>query len=227
MGTILVIEDEDAIRSNILEMLEDEGFEALGAENGLMGVLWSQDNIPDLVICDVMMPELDGHGVLMALRSNPATELVPFVFLSAKAAKSDLRQGMNLGADDYMTKPFTKRELLDTVQAQLKKHASLAAHIQGMKGAGFPMDSLLQLPLGNTPGEILWSFFRQLRGSVVRIKTALHMLDADQGGDNTLVYLDILQQESMAEPKLLRDYVNSSSFLSQKTKQLLREHRLV
>jgi len=124
MTKILVIEDEDAVRANILERLEAEDFSVIGAENGFVGVTWAREHRPDLIICDVMMPELDGYEVLTVLRSDPVTATIPFIFLTAKADKGDLRQGMELGADDYLTKPFTKAELLGAIAARINKQAA-------------------------------------------------------------------------------------------------------
>lgn len=121
MTKILVIEDQEDLREIILEMLDSENFAALGAENGQIGVQLAQSYKPDLIICDVMMPELDGYGVITALRQNPATAMIPFIFLTAKASKADLRQGMELGADDYLTKPFTVKELLGAITTRLAK----------------------------------------------------------------------------------------------------------
>lgn len=125
MKKILVIEDEAQSRHMFLECLEAEGFDAIGAENGLVGLQRLQKQLPDLVICDIMMPELDGYGVLTTLRQDPVTAMIPFIFLSAKATKTELRQGMDLGADDYLTKPSTVEELLGAIAARLEKQAAL------------------------------------------------------------------------------------------------------
>ncbi|WP_445173346.1 EAL domain-containing protein [Microcoleus sp.] len=126
MKKILVIEDEQIIRENILKLLKAEGFDVTGAENGAQGLNAAVSNLPDVIICDVMMPELDGYGVLMALRSNPVTATLPFVFLTGKAERSEMRQGMELGADDYLTKPFTKAELVGAISSRLKKQEAVA-----------------------------------------------------------------------------------------------------
>ena len=126
MKKILVIEDEQVIRENILKLLKAEGYDVMGAENGAQGLSLAVSNLPDVIVCDVMMPQLDGYGVLAALRSHPVTATVPFVFLTGKADRSEMRQGMELGADDYLTKPFTKAELVGAVSSRLKKQAALA-----------------------------------------------------------------------------------------------------
>ncbi|MBE9195132.1 EAL domain-containing protein [Synechocystis sp. LEGE 06083] len=118
---ILVIEDEETIRENIAELLEDEGFIVQTAENGVVGVSLAESQNPHLILCDVMMPELDGYGVIKSLRENLDTALIPFVFLTAKADRVDQRTGMKFGADDYLTKPFSRVELLETIAARLSK----------------------------------------------------------------------------------------------------------
>lgn len=130
MKKILVIEDEPTVRENLLELLDAEDFEAIGAGNGKVGVELAHIHLPDLIICDVMMPELDGFGVLTSLRSCPDTQTIPFIFLTAKADKMDLRQGMSLGADDYLTKPFTRADLLEAIWARLEKRTALEKQSQ-------------------------------------------------------------------------------------------------
>ncbi len=130
MTKILVIEDEEAIREILVEMLEAEDFEVISAANGQHGLQLAQETVANLIICDIMMPELDGYGVLTQLRQNPSTETTPFIFLTAKTAKPDQRQGMALGADDYVVKPFTRNQLMGTLTAQLKKQAVLNTQSQ-------------------------------------------------------------------------------------------------
>jgi Response regulators consisting of a CheY-like receiver domain and a winged-helix DNA-binding domain len=124
MAKILVIEDEESIRENILELLEAENFEALGAANGKVGIKMAIAQMPDLILCDMMMPEIDGQGVLKALRAEPVTATIPFIFLTAKADKTDIRLGMEQGADDYITKPCTPQELLKAIAIRLRKTPS-------------------------------------------------------------------------------------------------------
>lgn len=120
---ILVIEDEPEMRRNLLTILRLEKFQALGAENGRAGIELARHEKPDLILCDVMMPELDGHGVLHALREDSSTAIIPFIFLTAKGEKRDVRDGMNLGADDYLTKPVAKADLLNAIHARLTRAA--------------------------------------------------------------------------------------------------------
>ena len=121
MTTILIIEDETAIRELISELLILEGFDVAEAVNGREGIAIAQSVLPDLIICDVMMPEIDGHGVLQALQKNPQTVSIPFIFLTAKGTRQDVRYAMNLGADDYLIKPFANDELLEVIQIRLRK----------------------------------------------------------------------------------------------------------
>ncbi len=128
MKKILVIEDEEFVRENIEELLDAEGFEVISAENGRIGVDLAKVMIPDLILCDVMMPELDGYNVLTALRQDSVTATVPFIFLTAKSAKTDFRQGMELGANDYITKPFTRAELLGAIASRIKYDDKVREH---------------------------------------------------------------------------------------------------
>lgn len=121
VSKILVIEDELNVRENIVELLESEDFEVFSAKDGFEGIFLAQEHSPELILCDVTMPELDGYGVLNNLRKDPNIAITPFIFLTAKAASEEIRQGMNLGADDYLTKPFSRQELLTTIKARLSK----------------------------------------------------------------------------------------------------------
>jgi signal transduction histidine kinase len=118
---ILVIEDAQSLRRDIIEMLSFEGFMVEGAENGVVGIARAREYLPDLIICDIMMPAMDGYTVLEKLRQDKLTATIPFIFLTARTDRVDMRQGMELGADDYLTKPFTAVELLATVRTRLKK----------------------------------------------------------------------------------------------------------
>ena len=122
MTSILVIEDETSIRESIIDALEFAKYNVEAARNGVEGVQLAQSYKPDLILCDVMMPELDGYGVLLELSQMPDLSRVPFVFLTAKATRDDMRHGMALGADDYLTKPFTSQELLEAVKSRLERH---------------------------------------------------------------------------------------------------------
>ena len=124
---ILIVEDNHDVRENLSEILALSGYHTITAVNGKQGVERALAEIPDLILCDIMMPELDGYGVLRILSKNPLTENIPFIFLSAKTELLDIRKGMTLGADDYITKPFDDVELLDTIEIRLSKKKTSAS----------------------------------------------------------------------------------------------------
>lgn len=121
MKSILVIDDNKDIRENTAEILDLAGYKTFTAENGRKGVDMVLKEKPDVIICDIMMPDLDGYGVLHLIKKNPETQDIPFVFLTAKTERSDFRKGMEMGADDYITKPFDDIELLNAIEVRLKK----------------------------------------------------------------------------------------------------------
>ncbi|BAV05799.1 cAMP-binding domain of CRP or a regulatory subunit of cAMP-dependent protein kinases [Filimonas lacunae] len=146
MKKILLIEDNQNIRENTAEILELANYKVFTAENGKIGVEVALEEKPDLIICDIMMPVLDGYGVLHLLHKNPAIQNTPFIFLSAKAERADIRRGMELGADDYLTKPFMETELLTAIESRLKK-------VEAMKQEFTPdlpgLDKLMRISTGN------------------------------------------------------------------------------
>jgi CRP/FNR family transcriptional regulator, cyclic AMP receptor protein len=142
MKKILLIEDNDDIRNNTAEILELSNYKVIVAENGKTGVEKAMEHIPDLIICDIMMPVLDGYGVLHAVHKNESIKNTPFIFLTAKTERSDFRKGMELGADDYITKPFSGTELLNAVDSRLKKMDLLKQDLgPGIEGLGQLMET--------------------------------------------------------------------------------------
>jgi CRP-like cAMP-binding protein/FixJ family two-component response regulator len=138
MKKILLIEDNDDIRNNTAEILELSNYKVITAENGKIGVEKAIEFLPDLIICDIMMPVLDGYGVLHAVHKNEAIKNTPFIFLSAKTERSDFRRGMELGADDYISKPFSGTELLNAVDSRMKKIELLKHELSpGLEGLEF------------------------------------------------------------------------------------------
>ncbi len=121
MKTILLIEDDIALRENTAELMELAGYNVIVAQNGKIGIDLAKQNIPNIIVCDIMMPEVDGYGVLEALTNNPKTNQIPFIFLSAKTEHKEIRMGMDLGADDYLTKPFEEEELMSAIESRLAK----------------------------------------------------------------------------------------------------------
>lgn len=146
---IQIIEDNDDIRESIVEILELANYEVIAADNGKAGIELATQHVPDLILCDIMMPELDGYGVLYLLGKNPQTASIPFIFLTAKAERTDMRKGMEMGADDYLTKPFDDMELLNAVESRLNKKSKQEAFyskslesINGLIGNGSGMQEL-------------------------------------------------------------------------------------
>jgi CRP-like cAMP-binding protein len=129
MKKVLIIEDNEDVRENVADMLELANYQVFTAENGEMGLIRAKQFKPDLIVCDIMMPGMDGYEVLHALGEEHSTATIPFIFLTAKTDKADVRTGMNLGADDYLTKPFEEKELLDAVSCRLKKSEFLQKEI--------------------------------------------------------------------------------------------------
>jgi DNA-binding response OmpR family regulator len=121
MKKILIIEDDEILRDNTKELLELAGFEVFTAGNGKIGVQKAINTKPDLILCDILMPVWDGYKVLKVLKTQPETQFTPFLFLTAKTDMDDIRLGMNLGADDYITKPFKENELVQAIQRRLEK----------------------------------------------------------------------------------------------------------
>jgi CRP-like cAMP-binding protein/AmiR/NasT family two-component response regulator len=148
MKKILLIEDNDDIRENTAEILELSNYKVITAENGKIGVERAIEFAPDLIICDIMMPGLDGYGVLHAVHKNEAIKNTPFIFLTAKSERSDFRKGMELGADDYITKPFEGIELLNAVESRLKKIDLLKIELApGLEG----LQNLIEASGGKNP----------------------------------------------------------------------------
>lgn len=168
MKKILVIEDEPEMRRNLLTILKLEKFQPVGAENGRAGLDAIKRDKPDLILCDVMMPELDGHGVLDALRKDEATASIPFIFLTAKGEKEDLRNGMKLGADDYLTKPVARLDLLEAINARLLRAEQQAQ--REFKPDFSTFEPLLKLNLTPRVAEVLlWVAQGKTNGDIASI----------------------------------------------------------
>jgi DNA-binding NarL/FixJ family response regulator len=155
MKRILVIEDEPEMRRNITILLRHCDYEPLAAENGRAGVETARREKPDLILCDVMMPELDGYGVLQALQADASLARIPFIFLTAKGEKDDLRSGMNMGADDYLTKPVANADLVRAIEMRLRRSEQQAK--QEFKSDFSSVDPLVKLGLTPRAAEaLLW-----------------------------------------------------------------------
>ncbi|SFH43904.1 response regulator [Pedobacter insulae] len=140
MKKALIIEDSDDIREGTAEILDLAGYETFTAKNGKIGVDLAIKHLPDIILCDIMMPELDGYGVLYLLQKNQQTANIPFIFMTAKAERADMRKGMEMGADDYLTKPFDDMELFNAIESRLKKKNKPA----GFKSVGGNREALFE-----------------------------------------------------------------------------------
>ncbi len=168
MKTLLLIEDNDSIRENTAEILELAGYNLLTAPNGKIGVEVALEKKPNLIICDIMMPVLDGYGVLHAIQKNDSIKNTPFIFLTAKSERPDLRKGMELGADDYITKPFDPTELLNAIDSRFKKIDLLKKELKsGMEG-------LNELVYESTNGDVLQSMVEHRSTNTYKKKQVIY-----------------------------------------------------
>jgi len=229
MKKILVIEDEPTVRANILELLEAEDFHALGAENGFIGALWAREHSPDLIICDVMMPELDGYEVLAVLRQEPVTATIPFIFLTAMADKTDLRQGMELGADDYLTKPFTPDELLGAIAARFAKQEVVMQQYTAEHQRAETLQQKVHEVQEHTvtKDDLLNQFQQELRNAVPKLDMAMQILKTLPPGPQRDRCLEILRQTCTHEMVVLNELPNLQDFLTPENIDLLRQLNLV
>lgn len=195
MSRILVIEDETAVRCNMLELLEAEGFESIGAEGGGIGVDLARQIQPDLILCDVMMgADMDGYGVLETLRQLPETATIPFIFVTAKTTRADFRQGMLLGADDYLTKPFTRQELLDAIAIRVSRSnqvVKLQQQMQALREMNIIKDDMLS------------TVSHDMRAPLMNMKMAIEMLQICGDSPKRNHYLDILRDECIRESQMV------------------------
>lgn len=145
MSTILIIEDDIALRENTAELLELEGYKVITAPNGRIGIEKASKELPQLIICDIMMPIVDGYGVLEKLSQQAETQNIPFIFLSAKTEHKEIRKGMDLGADDYLTKPCEEQELISAIESRLAKAELLSKQIEAQLATDTPEEGLRNL----------------------------------------------------------------------------------
>ena len=160
MTKILLIDDEEAYLENLDTLLEEEGFETVTASNGMDGIDAAKTSQPDLIVCDIMLPDISGYVILEELRKRKSTKLIPFIFLTAKAEMSDLRKGMNLGADDYITKPFSIKDLTSAINIRLKKNELLRSKSsesgeQDIEKKSLTLEDHIFLPVGKNYEVVL------------------------------------------------------------------------
>jgi two-component system, OmpR family, alkaline phosphatase synthesis response regulator PhoP len=195
LKTILVIEDEGTVRESLLDLLEVEGYHAIGAENGEQGLALATQ--ADLILCDVQMPEMDGFALLRRLRAQPATATLPFIFITARTTKADLRRGMELGADDYLFKPFTINELLRAISTRLSKQAAIA-QTSAPKSAS---NSSLAVANSESCDGLLNFFYQELRNPLSNLNLVLYLLHQSQS--NPAETIEMLQTDYARELSVL------------------------
>jgi CRP-like cAMP-binding protein/CheY-like chemotaxis protein len=189
---VLIIEDNTDIRENVVEILELAGYEVFAADNGKTGVELATSNLPHIILCDIMMPELDGYGVLYMLTKNPDTAAIPFIFLTAKAERVDLRKGMEMGADDYLTKPFDDMDLLNAIEVRLKKKEQQKTYYSQS------LDRLGSLISKNTGLAELKKIIQERKGRAFK-KNQVVYYEGDKGHGIYVVVAGRIKTTKMAE----------------------------
>ncbi|MEL6399858.1 MAG: response regulator [Cyanobacteria bacterium J06626_4] len=229
MIKILVIEDDASVLDNLEDILTLENFQVLTAKNGREGVDVALSQLPDLIVCDVMMPEMDGYGVVKCLREEPATKTIPFIFLTAKAERLDYREGMESGADDYVTKPFRPQELINAIEVRLARHASLMQpyHDETQRSTNLSKQLKDSTELANIKENLLDQLSQDLREPLSNVNLALHMLGKAQTDVERERYLSILRQEYAREMRLLKDVANLREMVTAENLQVLQKFNLL
>lgn len=225
MDKILVIDNEAQTRDVILEVLTLGNFDVVTAATGQQGVRFAQKHQPNLILCDIMMPDLDGYEVLDAIRQEPSTVGIPFIFLTACSKRSDLRQGMELGADDYITKPFTGAELLSAVTAQLDKQALLRQQsAQQSQEILTLQEKVKELShLAEHKEKLLDSLSQGLRSPLSNMQMALKMMEHTRSDEQRDRYLKVLKEECSREIALLNQIAELQSLLTPENAKLLKQ----
>jgi DNA-binding response OmpR family regulator len=229
MRKILVIEDEKSILSNILEILESSGFETISARNGAAGVQMAKEHVPQLILCDIMMPDMDGYGVFSTLSREPITAEIPFIFLTAKAGAGDFRHGMNLGVDDYITKPFRRTDLLEAIAARLeRKRITNQQYLKERQQNEELQNKLNDLhQLNSTQAKLLERLTEELRQPLSSITMVLHMLQNANSEMQREHYVSILKEEFYKEIALINQISDLQTLLTPENIRLLQNFNLL
>jgi two-component system alkaline phosphatase synthesis response regulator PhoP len=224
MNSILVIEDDAEILENIEEILELQNFRAVTTSSSLTGLELAKEKAPDLVLCDVTMPKLDGFGVLNQLRQDEVTATIPFIFLTGRLDRADVRMGMELGADDYLTKPFTNEELVRAVNSCLEKHARLAQQYDAkLKEVEFLEKQLhTSQELAEMSSVLLQKLSQGLRHPISNISIATYMLQQSSSEASFQRYIAILEEECARGTSLLNEISSLQEYLNPLKLNLLR-----
>lgn len=229
MAKILVIEDEELVRANIAELLDAEEHDVVTAENGFLGALWAQEHLPELIICDVMMPELNGYEVLETLSENADTAMIPFIFLTAMADKAEIRQGMTSGADDYLTKPFSRAELLEAVNTRLSKREIVQSQYKRERERAEDLQEKISKIQANTEGKdnVIEQLQQDLEKSIPKLNLAIQMLSKLEPGARRDCCLQILKEACNDEISLLNQIPDVENVLTPEGSALYQELEIV
>lgn len=236
MSLILVIEDETQILLNLQEILELADFSVITADNGKIGLQLAKIKKPDLIICDIMMPEVDGYEVLRQLRQDPKCADIPFIFLTAKADRNHFRQGMGLGADDYISKPFEPFEILEAVKARLQRHSlSNQAYLQENQKTETLQQEIKKnrtdlqnsQQLAQIRGKLLERISQDLRNPLSNINMAIYMLKQAKNEKDREKYLSILKEAYTQELDILNEVDSLQELLTSENTKLLRNYKLL
>lgn len=228
MITILIIEDDPSVRDNLADILTLEEFRVITASDGWEGLEAAIEHQPALIICDVMMPELDGYAVVKAVRKQAEICNTPFIFLTAKADRMEQREGMELGADDYLTKPFRPSEVIRAVKVRLERHAATMQPYQDERVRSHSLEEQLKsnAELSEIKDNLLTKLSQDLREPLANVNLALHMLGNAQTDADRDRYINILKQEYNREMRLLREAANLQDLITPNNIQVLRQFNL-
>jgi two-component system, OmpR family, alkaline phosphatase synthesis response regulator PhoP len=224
MSKILIIEDEISVRENIIDLLEAEGHEVVCTENGFLGLLWAIERSPDLIICDVMMPKISGYEVLRALRQDPVTAKIPFIFLTALSEKADIRRAMELGADDYLTKPYTRADLLGAISIRLARQRTLMQENNRSQLQLHDLQSKIQVLEHSVPHESqpLPQVQDKVERAIAKIEVAISLLKKLETEEQRDCCLSVLKDTCAEDLQMIYQLVGSYDLLSVQDRQALK-----
>lgn len=224
MRKVLIIEDDVNVIENLQDILEQQDYQTITATDSSLGILLSQKEEPDLILCDVMMPNLDGYGVLQAVRQHQLTETIPLIFVTGKTERAAVQRGIQLGADAYIGKPFTTDELLNTVETCLRRpeqHLGQTSRQNNPKSVNQLAQDYREIAEAST--SILKMLSEDLRHPFSNIKIALHMARETQSQVERDFFLNILEEECIRGSAFLNDALAMQEFLTPQKFNVLRQ----
>ncbi len=226
---ILVIEDEKSVLNNILEILESGGFKATGAKSGTLGIRMAKEQTPHLILCDIMMPEMDGYSVFSTLKRETTTATIPFIFITAKSEHADMRHGMNLGVDDYITKPFRRIELLDAIAIRLQRQTVVTQQYNTERQRVQELHQRVQEleQLNATTSSLLRQLIEDLRQPLSSINMIMHLLKDSPSEAQRDYYLATLRSEFTSQIALINQVSELQGLLTPDNLRLLKQLNLL